>query len=118
MPILDIEVVGLSGDASTLSQALADRIGRVLNSSPGKTWIRLRNLESSHYAENEAPSAPQPVFVQVLEAQPPEDSELRAVIMSLTQTIADVLDRPKENVHILMEPPAQGRISFGGKLRE
>jgi phenylpyruvate tautomerase PptA (4-oxalocrotonate tautomerase family) len=118
MPILDIEVVDLTGDVSAISQKLADHAGEVFDSSRGRTWIKLRNLESTHYAENDEPSAPLPVFVRVLEARPPEDSELRRLMKKLTAAIADVLDRSEEHVHILLEPPALGRISFGGKLRE
>lgn len=118
MPILDIEVVDLTGDVSSISQKLADRAGKVFDSSPGRTWIKLRNLESTHYAENEESSAQPPVFVRILEARPPKESELRRLIKKLTEAVAEVLDRPEENVHILVEPPALGRISFGGKLRE
>ncbi len=118
MPILDIEVVELSTDPAAASQSLADRAGRVFDSSAGRTWVKLRNLASTHYAENETPDAPNPVFVRVLEARPPEEAELEDLIESLTAAVADVLDRPKKHIHILVEPPALGRISFGGKLRK
>ncbi|MEM1411433.1 MAG: hypothetical protein AAGH19_03665 [Pseudomonadota bacterium] len=118
MPILDIEVVALTANTNTVSQALADRAGKVFESAPGRTWVKLRNLEATHYAENQSPEAPHPVFVRVLEARPPKDDELEALIESLTAAIADVLERPEKHVHILIEPPALGRISFGGKLRD
>lgn len=118
MPILDIEVVDLTGDIASISQDLADQAGKALDSSSGRTWVKLRNLEASHYAENDEPSAPAPVFVRLLEARPPKDSELHRLIKALTAAVAKVLDRPKENVHILIEPASLGRISFGGKLRE
>jgi phenylpyruvate tautomerase PptA (4-oxalocrotonate tautomerase family) len=34
----------------------------------------------------------------------------------LSEALSTILDRPKENIHILFEPPGAGRIAFGGEL--
>jgi phenylpyruvate tautomerase PptA (4-oxalocrotonate tautomerase family) len=54
--------------------------------------------------------------VRVLLADVPYGHELRNQIHRLTAAIAKVCERPPENVHLVYEPPARGRIAFGGKL--
>ncbi len=39
-------------------------------------------------------------------------------IAELTERFAEICGRSPEHVHIIYEPPAAGRIAFGGKLRE
>jgi hypothetical protein len=71
------------------------------------------------YAENgiETPDGWNSVFVTVLKAQRPTGSALEAEVRALTEGVARVCGRPVENVHILYEPDAQGRIAFGGSLK-
>jgi hypothetical protein len=75
MPIVTVElVVDLDRAVErSLTQALADTVGRVLGSPPGQAWIRLRLLPRDGYAENNAvvDVASLPVFVSVLVRQPP-----------------------------------------------
>jgi len=120
MPIITVELVA---DADRplghdLPQSLADAIGRALHSPPGQTWVRFRSLRSSEYAENGAlvDAAELPVFVSVLERQPPAGAELEAEVTALTHAIAQVVGRPAARVHIEYAPAAAGRVSFGGKL--
>ena len=42
---------------------------------------------------------------------------LAAGVRRLTGAIAAACGRPEENVHLVYEPPAKGRIAFGGELR-
>ena len=120
MPILDIERVLPEGAdmPQGLSQALADAAGPVLGSAPGHTWVRLRSLPSSAYAENGAPSDVNalPVFVTLLHALPPQGEALAAQVLALTQAIAETLGVEATRVHVQVAPPAAGRQAFGGRL--
>ena len=120
MPIVSVEVVADRGRMlePNLTQSLADAVGRVLNSPPGQTWIRLRWLWREEYAENEALvySAELPVFVTILERQPPAGALLQAEVTALTHAIAQVIGRPAACVHVEYAPAAAGRVSFGGRL--
>ena len=120
MPIVTVEVVADPDRVleHSLTQSLADAVGRVLQSPPGQTWIRLRSLRRDEYAENEASveSADLPVFVTVLERQPPAGAMLQAEVTALTHAIAHIIGRPAAYVHVEYAPAAVGRVSFGGKL--
>ena len=117
MPILDVEIVGAVTHHHQLAQRLADAAGEALESRPEGTWVKLRYLESDAYAENAGTGDVQPVFVSLIQASPPRGADLEAQAAALTEAIAAVTGRPPENVHILFQPPALGRISFGGKLQ-
>ncbi len=118
MPILDIEIVGSVANTDQLAQRLAKASGKALRSRPEGTWVKLRYLDPSCYAENESSVDVSPVFVNLLEATAPEGEELESQLRSLTLAIATVLERPSEHIHIVFEAPASGRISFGGTLRK
>jgi phenylpyruvate tautomerase PptA (4-oxalocrotonate tautomerase family) len=122
MPIVTVELVVDAGIAleQDLAQSLADAIGRALKSPSGQTWVRLRSLGRSEYAENEASvgSDDLPVFVTVLKRQVPLGAELQAEAAALTQATAQVVRRPASCVHVEYAPAAAGRVSFGGKLVE
>ena len=114
MPILDVEIV----EAPPVdAQALADALGRTFGAAPGKVWVRIRNLPANHYAENDA-QAPRPVFVTVTASAPPEGPAMRERIEGIVDAVATATGRPRENVHVEFQPPAKGRIAFGGKLVE
>jgi len=122
MPILDIEVV-LAGELdidSTWAQRIADASGKIFGTKPGRTWVRVRKLQLSDYAENGTELAPDlhPIFVSVLKSQLPPVDRLRAESQELTSEIARIVGRQTENVHILYLPPAAERMSFGGTLVE
>jgi phenylpyruvate tautomerase PptA (4-oxalocrotonate tautomerase family) len=120
MPILDIELIAsdtTEGLPANLIQSLADAAAQVFEVGPGRVWVKLRMLPSSHYAENgELPEGMQPVFVTVLKSRVPEGNALEDEVTRLTKTIARVLNHPKNNVHIFYEPDGAGRVAFGGKL--
>src|SRR5262245_11218762 len=125
MPILEVEIVGDldSPDRQRLARRIADAAGHVFGSPPGSTWVRLRFLASSDYAENDNSAAEpsldemtQPVFVAVTKAAiPSEDASFDSEVRLLTAAIAATCGRPVENVHVYYEPSAAGRIAFGGK---
>jgi phenylpyruvate tautomerase PptA (4-oxalocrotonate tautomerase family) len=120
MPILDVEIVGDVQDPrpTALAQALADEAGRIFASAPGTTWVRLRTLAPSDYAENAETVSARPVFVTVMKRQVPARAELAQEIAALTRAVARLVGRPAENVHVTYEPAAAGRAAFGGKIQE
>lgn len=121
MPIVNIEIVA-DADAAPpgLVQALADRAGRIFGSPPGTTWVRVRALPASGYAENEAAVAAndRPVFVTVTRRQLPAPPALAEEIGALTRAVAQLVGRPAERVHVMYEPGAAGRAAFGGTVVE
>lgn len=119
MPILDVEFVGdVDGERSELAARLADAAGAVFDSPPQETWVRLRFLPEDEYAENGGgPEAGvRPVFVTVLLGSPPDQETLAVKARALCDALSSAAQRPAENVHILFEPSARGRIAFGGEL--
>jgi len=121
MPILDIELVGVVPHEVRrgLAQRLANSAGEVMGSRPQGTWVKLRYIETSAYAENAGgpPENAEPVIVYVLQSELPQGTELAKLASELTAAIARVCSRPVENVHLIFEAAAAGRISFGGQLR-
>lgn len=118
MPILDIEIVGPELSDVSLTQRLADAAGKALDSRPEGAWVKVRAIPAHLYAENEGGGDYQPVFVGLTLARPPEGDALKRQMGELTRAISDVLGRAESLVHITLQPPASGRISFGGVLQE
>ena len=120
MPIVDVTIVAGRDEkvAAGLTQALADAVGRALDSPPGQTWVRLHLLPQDCYAENHAApgSTDLPVFVVVLNRKIPDQLQLAETSARLTQAIAEATGRPADSVHIEHAPSAFGRVAFGGKL--
>ena len=120
MPIVDVEVVSANAEFNPQPSlaALASALGRVFVSAPGHTWVRLRVLTDSCYAENDAPLSSEslPVFVTVLRASPPEGVALQAEMEAVTEAVAAWLARSPQQVHVSYAPSASGRQAFGGKL--
>ena len=122
MPILDVAVV-IAEDEVVVPcwvEQIADAAGAIFETPSGKTWVRIRSLARSDYAENGMRYAQglRPVFVSVLKAKGPLIETLRTEIQQLTQEIASITGRRAENIHILYHPPSAGRISFGVTLVE
>jgi phenylpyruvate tautomerase PptA (4-oxalocrotonate tautomerase family) len=122
MPIVDVTIVVGRDErvAAGLTQTLADAVGRVLNSSPGQTWVRLHLLGQDRYAENQSTlsSADFPIFVVVLTWELPDQTQLVDAIAKLTDAISEATGRPSDRVHVEYAPSAVGRVAFGGKLAE
>jgi len=119
MPIADVELVCAGGIMEPdLARKLANELGRVFSSPPGRTWVRVRTLGSEHYAENESEIAASdlPVFVTLLLAQPPAAIALEESVRAVTAAVARVVDRPERLVHVQYAPAAAGRQAFGGVL--
>lgn len=119
MPIVDVELVVDSIPSPVSAQRLADALGEALSSPAGGTWIRVRQLERSNYAENGGmEDEVRPVFVTVLERICPTGPELTDRIARITAAVADATGRDAADVHVLYEVNAAGRLAFGGRLVE
>jgi phenylpyruvate tautomerase PptA (4-oxalocrotonate tautomerase family) len=122
MPLLDVERVvpdtATSAVPPGLARALADAAAQVFGSTPGHTWVRLRTLPQSAYAEDGEPGdgAALPVFVTVQHAHPPQGDALAAQVRELTDALAVVLGCDLHRVHVQIAPAGAGRQAFGGRL--
>jgi phenylpyruvate tautomerase PptA (4-oxalocrotonate tautomerase family) len=121
MPILEVMIV--LRDAEQIPPGLASRIAdaasSALGSAPGLTWVRLTALSRDQYAEDSGgpPEGVSPVFVSVLKSQVEGPEDLRVEAQNLAMALAGATSRPPENVHIIYEAQANGRIAFGGRLQ-
>jgi phenylpyruvate tautomerase PptA (4-oxalocrotonate tautomerase family) len=122
MPLIEVERVmpeGVDAAPPGLAQALADAAGRALGSPAGRTWVRLRALPATAYAENGVDALDAdalPVFVTVLHAHPPAGDALAAQVRELTDALARALGIDALRVHVQIAPPGAGRQAFGGAL--
>ncbi len=120
MPIVDVHVVQqrTGADHPIAAQPLADALGKVFASAPGRTWVRVHTLNEAAYAENgvELDTEDLPVFVTVLHARPPAGTALAAEVVAVTDAVALCLGCSPERVHVQYAPPGEGRQAFGGKL--
>ena len=119
MPIIRIELVVGEDEPEvepSVVRALADELGDYLGSSVAETWVSLSYLPKSGYAENGVSETLSPTFAHLLRYQLPEPSQLSNDAKAIADIIARHLGRPRENIHIIFEPDAKGRIAFGGEL--
>jgi hypothetical protein len=120
MPILLVELVTAPGETvpDGTAAAIADAAAAVFAAPAGRTWVRLHALPALAYAEDGGgpPTGVRPVFVQVLKASVPDRPELEREATALAAAVARACHRPVENVHTVYEPPAAGRMAFGGAL--
>ena len=120
MPILDVEIVLAPRESlpPDLAASLADAAATALGTSPGGTWVKIRPLPHTGYAEDAGgpPEEVRPVFVRILKAALPSADAMQSEVTALTQAIARACNRPEANVHVLYEPEARGRLAFGGRL--
>lgn len=120
MPILEFTVVLKAKEAlvENTSARLAEAAARVLQSDPGRRWVKPSTLSPEKYAEDAGgpPEGLAPISVSVLNAHP-EGVERGALdAMSLAGAASEHLDRPAANIHFKYEPPTIGCMAFGEKL--
>ena len=125
MPIVTIETLSdaplSDGDALPTSdqlQSLADALGELFGSHPSGTWVRARQQQRAYYAENmiEISREMRPVIVEILKSQLGTEKERAIEAAAVCALVAQVLGRRTENVHVIYQPDARGRVAFGGKL--
>ena len=118
--MLDVEFVLCDGQAVSdgIAARLADAAGGVFAAPPGTTWVRLRPLARSCYAENGMvePEGWNAIFVTVIKAHVPSGEALEKEVRALTEAVARICGREQQQVHVLYEPAAAGRIAFGGRI--
>lgn len=120
MPILTVEIVTRPDEyiRPELAQELADRIGEIFGSAPGTTWVKVYLIAQKNYAENITTSEDiSPVFVSILKVKLPSPDILQVEVTKLTVAIAQICNRPEENIHIIYLPEGAGRVAFGGKVQ-
>jgi phenylpyruvate tautomerase PptA (4-oxalocrotonate tautomerase family) len=129
MPIFHVELLD---DATppdpALPKRLADALGALLEAHPGHVWVRVSRCPREEYAENGEGPVPRWAFVRViLRALPPEipppgaksippDHALAGRAHAIARIVAEHTSRALEDVHVYFDPPAAGRIAFGGTL--
>lgn len=118
MPIVDVELVADDEPGSGLAQQLADAIAPVLGEPPGSTWVRVRCLPRSSYAEDggAVPLDVRPVFVTVLVGRELDIARLADESKQVTEAVARATNHPSQNVHVVWDADARGRVAFGGRL--
>lgn len=121
MPMANIQIVLKNNAAAypdNITSQLADALGSFFNCSPGTTWVRLSYLTASHYAENQISQqdCPDPVFVELLLKNTAEQHHRALDARKIANIVAEILQRPENEIHIIFQPPGVGRVAFGGKL--
>ena len=120
MPIVDILLVipATQRIDPELSIKIADELGKVLDVTAGRLWVRLQTLPREQYAENNVVThdGDLPVFVTILLANPPIGSQRETQAHTICHAVAKVIRHPPERVHVEYAPPGAGRIAFGGRL--
>ena len=119
MPLVEIEIIGeMTVPEPGLPSILADELGLLFGSATGGTWVRLRKLPKSHYAENGVvhPLGADAIFVKITHRKLPGIESLKVEARSISEIIAKACERRTEQVHVIYEPSGIGRIAFGGNL--
>jgi phenylpyruvate tautomerase PptA (4-oxalocrotonate tautomerase family) len=114
VPILDVEWLPTGDEPADLAQTIANAAARVFGSPPAGTWVRLWPLSPGAYAENGTATPPPAVFVHVL-ARRASIPDRERCATELAASLAACIGRPREHVHVIFEPDAEGRVYFGGK---
>lgn len=114
MPIFHVETTRRPGRAQLRS--LADELGVLFGAQPGHVWVRIVPVDPALYAENATESPPDSVFVRVILRALPDEPVLAQRAEAITRLVAATLSKPEDDVHVYFDPPAAGRIAFGGEL--
>ena len=121
MPIVTIEIVDRDSSravGSHVTQSLADQLGDIFGSAPGTTWVKISRVHESEYAENRVrpDKSVKPTFIEILKRELPSEDELAIEATKIAKVVADVLERPEQNTHVIYLPEGAGRVAFGGNL--
>ena len=117
--MVDIEIVLRENESlrSELASELADELADIFHSPSRGTWVKVRGLPANQYAENGGtPTGVYPVFVAILKSTFPLPGEMPKEVERITGAVAQICNRSSENVHVIYEPEARGRLAFGGKI--
>ena len=80
--------------------------------------MRARQQQRAYYAENLIEFSPdlRPVIVEVLKSELESGKNLAIEAAAVCAVVAQTLGRRTENVHVIYQPSARGRVAFGGQL--
>lgn len=118
MPIVAIEIVLRANEVirDGIASELADELGRIFDSPSAGTWVKVHGLSADQYAENGGtPEDINPVFVTIIKSEKPSSEAMQKEVERITRAVAQICVRPAENVHVIYELEAKGRVAFGGK---
>ena len=115
MPVVTVDVVGIETVPTGWAGRLADAIGEVLGSAAGGSWVTVHPIPTESYAENRTTVA-QPVMIRVLERVRPDPNEVEERARAIVGAVSGIVGRPPENIHVIYEDSAVGRVAFGGRL--
>jgi phenylpyruvate tautomerase PptA (4-oxalocrotonate tautomerase family) len=120
MPIITIRAVVDANEPDfqpDVVQAIADQLGELFALGARETWVRLERVPEAVYAENEGRSRhDKPTFIEVLKGRLPDEQGLAEEAQAIAEIVAEALQRPVANAHVIYEPPGFGRVAFGGSL--
>lgn len=119
MPILKVEIVESPGWSRprNLARRVADAVAEALGATPQSVWVRVSAITADDYAENGGvPADAAPVFVTIIEKEPPHGAALVAEVAALTNAVASACARTEGDIHLVYEPPGRDRVAFGGRL--
>lgn len=118
MPVVEVNLVGDRDVQAGMAERLADALADALDARPEGTWVKVVVTPAGLYAEGAGGPEPgvQPVFVTIIRAHVPRGEQLRAQALRVADAVSVVCSRPLENVHVIYEAEARGRIAFGGRL--
>lgn len=118
VPIVEVEIVAERKLVPGLAARLAHNLAPIFGGPARGTWVKLRRLDVTAYAEGDGGPSPEvrPVFVRILKADPPTGAELREQVWLVTRVVGETCERPLENVHVIYQQSARGRVAFGGEL--
>lgn len=130
MPIFHLDLLDDGGPRdAALPKKLADDFGRLFGAEAGHVWVRVTYCPPSEYAENGDGAIPRWAFVRViLRTLPPEvpppagrktipaSEALAGRAHAIASIVSQHTGRALDDVHVYFDPPAIGRIAFGGVL--
>jgi len=114
MPIFHVETSLPAPEGA--ARKLADALGALTESPPGHVWVRIVPCDPALYAENETDAPPESVWVRMILRALPAESALAALARASSERFAEAFGCPIDDVHVYFDPPAAGRIAFGGEL--
>ncbi|MFN7702219.1 MAG: RidA family protein [Deltaproteobacteria bacterium] len=115
MLLLDIQHVGALSRPLGAPQRVAARASTLLDAAPGEARVFLRELSPEAYGETGPGRDAAPVLVRLTRLDLPVGAERAQTLVALGEAIAEELDRPVPSVHVILEPPAAGRVALGGE---
>jgi hypothetical protein len=120
VPIVDVQVICNTPQQvhAVSAQGIADSLGQVFSSEPGRTWVRTHTIAATDYAENSVILAESelPAFVTVMHFHMPQGEALAIEVQAITAKVAKCIQRPESQIHVQYAAPGTGRQAFGGKL--